>query len=498
MSRYVLGLACVECARTNVQIIAVRRCNRCYIAHRDFGPRFPCSRCCRCRPLWDGTGMCSACIHFSARLRNARPTRTCASCGLDRRIATGDTCINCYHSDPGRPAEWLARLGQRVELPGWFDDFSAFVLHRWGPYRAMDILRVAAYTIRDGGPATERSVLLRIAASEDVASAAALEAFLVSQRKMFRADTTTARAAIRRTRRVEATPPGWRRDVADFAVAIVAHRERAGRRGTYQVSDRRIEHHIGVLRDFARWCITTRRASEWSNVSTADIEAFVSNVASTRTAQLDAMRAFYRWARKHRRVLADPASSIKVMRNHAHVDVVISRSLAQSLVRRWTTNLDVHPHEAFIGLMTMLHGASTTELRHSKISDVNVGDRSIQLGSRPGPTVLDPYCWAALERVVTIHEKHVAVVNQHLLASGHVKTHTGPPSQSTMSERLHGGRLGVNSRTLRSAHLGRFVEGFDPVLVAAAHGITAKAALYYQGDRIDTSRTVTLDDQAGR
>lgn len=43
--------------------------------------------------------MCSACIHFSARRRYARPTRTCASCGLDRRIATGDTCINCYHSD---------------------------------------------------------------------------------------------------------------------------------------------------------------------------------------------------------------------------------------------------------------------------------------------------------------------------------------------------------------------------------------------------------------
>jgi hypothetical protein len=70
----------------------------------------------------------------------------------------------------------------------------------------------------------------------------------------------------------------------------------------------------------------------------------------------------------------------------ATLDLTIQREL----FRRWTTDPAVHPHEALVGLLALLHGATNQDLRGLMVSDTTPANRSVQLGSRPHPTPLDP------------------------------------------------------------------------------------------------------------
>lgn len=490
----VRGVPCLGCGRIDKQIIAIRRCDRCYRAHRDFGPRSVCARCCRSRPLWDGTGMCSACIHFVARKAKSCPERLCGQCGLTGRIASGDLCHNCYQRDGARIAVWMSNKSAARVLPDWFVEFAAFVEERFGAAHGLSILRPVHTALIDTGPSTERAVRDRLASYPNIEAAAvrAFEAFLVEHGKLFAVDHRMEMAPSRRAFRIDGVPAKWRREVALFGVAMIEHRDRAKRRGTRQVGDRRIEERLATLRNFARWCVTNHPELSWWLVSTCHIEAFVSAVPRTRTIQLSAMRAFYRWALRQRFVIVDPTAAIKIVFFHPHTPIVLSDDLAKGLFRRWTTDLDVHPHESFIGLMTMLHGASSNELRTLTIGRIDLRARSVRLGTRPGWTVLDPFCWAAIERVLSYHQKRVGALNTHILASGWVRTHTGPPCQSALTKHFGALGLGVTLRNLRSAHLVSFVEDYDVALVAAAHAMIPKGALYYRSDRIDNSRIIEL------
>jgi hypothetical protein len=43
----------------------------------------------------------------------------------------------------------------------------------------------------------------------------------------------------------------------------------------------------------------------------------------------------------------------------------------RELFRRWTTGGDTHPHEALLGILALLHGASSDEVRHMRVNDID-------------------------------------------------------------------------------------------------------------------------------
>ncbi|MDH2387971.1 site-specific integrase [Streptomyces sp. HNM0663] len=65
----------------------------------------------------------------------------------------------------------------------------------------------------------------------------------------------------------------------------------------------------------------------------------------------------------------------------------------RQLFRRWTTDDQVHPHEALLGMLALLHGASSTEVRTLKITDIDTAAQAVRLGKRRHPVPLDPASW---------------------------------------------------------------------------------------------------------
>ena len=67
----------------------------------------------------------------------------------------------------------------------------------------------------------------------------------------------------------------------------------------------------------------------------------------------------------------------------------------------------VHPHEAFVGLAALLHGATTQELQRLTDNDIDHESRRARFGRRPQPVPLDPWTWTALQRCLD-HRRHWA------------------------------------------------------------------------------------------
>jgi hypothetical protein len=106
--------------------------------------------------------------------------------------------------------------------------------------------------------------------------------------------------------------------------------------------------------------------------------------------------------------------------------------------------------------------------------------------------VLDPPTWAALERCLS-HRGELRTLNSHLLVTRNSSTRSTPVSPAHLCRVLDG--AGVSLRALRSTRLSRLVGAHDPLVVAAAYGVTPKAALYYLGDAVDHEYTAHLEDR---
>jgi len=92
-----------------------------------------------------------------------------------------------------------------------------------------------------------------------------------------------------------------------------------------------------------------------------------------------------------RRGLEDPPA-IRLPRQHAH------HRPAAATVPPPDHDPDVHPHEAAVGLLALVHSATTQELRHLTVSAVNPARQAVHLPGRPQPTPPDPWTWTAIER----------------------------------------------------------------------------------------------------
>ena len=296
-------------------------------------------------------------------------------------------------------------------------------------------------------------------------------------------------AAGRRQRRIDAAPAGMRGAVASFADSMLHARERARRAGTRPRTDRTIESALTIVRDLARFLAAQRAKQDWALVDIADIEAFLAELPKNRARRLAVLRQFFRFARSRRVMLVDPTRGVTVKRHRGFRGRTLTIAEQRALFQRWTGDSAVHPHEALFGLLAILHGASSNEVRRLRVEHIDIGDRSIRLGKRPYPVPLDPVSWTALQRCLD-HRDRLRTDNPHVLVTRGTKADRRPASEAYMSHLLD--PCGLPPKMLRTTRLADLVNTIDPKLVAAAFGMKPEGAMIYLADHLDEAR---LPDQ---
>jgi len=283
-----------------------------------------------------------------------------------------------------------------VEVPPWFNDFVGYVAVRLSPSRAVDALREFGDHVNAVGSASPA----RLAIDPPSRVRRLLIGFFESTGLVAVIDHEERhRGRERRRRRVAEVPDVLRPAVSQFAARLDDRHDRAMRLGPRVDKSSTVESRLATVRDLAGFCVRNRPGvNGWETVARADVEAFLARRGASSHNELADLRSFFRWARRHRLVLADPTDGLRIRQPASFRGQVLEPAVQRRLYRRWSSSSDVHPHEAFFGLAALIHGASTAEVRYLRVQDIEPGARSVQLGRRRGRLILEPDTWDALER----------------------------------------------------------------------------------------------------
>jgi site-specific recombinase XerD len=303
-------------------------------------------------------------------------------------------------------------------------------------------------------------------------------AFLVDRGLVLASDEQGRLAHGRRQRRIERCPPRLRPAAERYLAWLLAGRERARRIGEQPFTDHTIEQRLAVLAQFATH-LDQHGVNDWATCSRAHLEAFL---AIGRGFRLAALRDFFHFARQQRICLTDPTTGLAHRPARGFRGRTLTRADQARLLRRWKAG-DCHPHEALVGLLSLLHGAAVSELRPLTVNNVNTATRTVTLGRRPNPVPLDPLSFAALERCLD-HRAGLGTENPHVIVTRGTRAHITPASPPYLSHVLD--PAGVTPSLLRQTRLAELTHRFDPRLVAAAFGMTPEGALHYLIGAVET------------
>jgi site-specific recombinase XerD len=400
-------------------------------------------------------------------------------------------CSRCWQRHPDRPfvrAENL--IAQMAEPPPWLREFVAHLAARYCVGRACTMVAALGRLLQDDEPHHPQAVLERARRpGRSMGSLArALEGFFVERRLALPTDQAERLAAGRRQRRIDATPAALRPAVEAFAAWMLRARERARRAGTRPRTDQTIETALATVRDFARFLDAERGKRAWALVDVHDVEAFLAELPKARKRRLTVLRQFFRLARNQHVVLVDPTRGLSAKAARGFTGTTLTVEQQRALFRRWTTDPTAHPHEALVGILALLHGASSREARLLRCDDVDHADRTIRLGQRPHPVPLDPASWSVLQRCLA-HRDTQHTDNPHVVVTRGTKAGKAPASIAYFSHVLD--RCGIPPRMLRGTRLVDLVNTMDPKLVAAAFGMNPEGVLAYLADHVDTSHLST-------
>ena len=371
--------------------------------------------------------------------------------------------------------------------PPWLREFAAHVAAGFCPSRASSLISALGRLLEDEHPNLPAALLDRARRPGRSMGplARALEDFFTGRRLALPTDQAEQLAAGRRQRRVDEVPQPLRPAAAGFADSMLRARERARRAGTRPRSNHTIETALAILRDLARFLVSDRRKHQWALVDVGDIEAFLASMPKSRKRRLTVLRQFFRFARAQRLVLVDPTKGLSAKESNAFRGRILTLDQQRTLFRRWTTDTAVHPHEAFVGMLALLHGASGQEARLLRIDDIDHQAQALRMGNRPHPIPLDPASWAALQGCLA-HRDQQRTDNPHLIVTKGTKARRGPASTAYLSHVLDG--CGLSPRMIRSTRLVALVNTMDPKLLAAAFGMDPQAPMIYLADHVDAGR----------
>ncbi|MES4905110.1 MULTISPECIES: site-specific integrase, partial [unclassified Streptomyces] len=201
--------------------------------------------------------------------------------------------------------------------------------------------------------------------------ARALEDFFTLNGLAVPTDQAERLAAGRRKRRIDAVPEPLRPAVAAFDASRMRAQERARRAGTRPRSNHTLETALATLRDLALFLVDHRGKNDWALSEVHDVEAFLATLPRARKRRLTVLRQFFRFARSQHIVLVDPTLTLTAKEPNGFRGRTLTLDQQRELFRRWTTDEQVHPHEALVGMLALLHGASSSEVRLLQVTDLD-------------------------------------------------------------------------------------------------------------------------------
>ncbi|HET7668319.1 MAG TPA: integrase, partial [Mycobacterium sp.] len=375
-------------------------------------------------------------------------------------------CSRCWQRHPQRPFVQGEHLAARLEdPPAWLDDFIVHVAEVFSPARACNVLTALGRLLTDEHSNHPQALLDRAPRPGRTLGplARSLEVFFTERGLAMPTDHAEQLAAGRRERRIDAVPASLRPAVASFNESLLTARARARRAGTLPRSDRTIDVALATLRDLALFLDRERGKQDWSTVEVGDIEGFLNLQPNNRPRRLTVLRQFFRFARTRRLVLIDPTGSLERNQSKGFRGKTLTIDQQRLLFRRWTTDPTVHPHEALVGVLALLHGASGRELRLLRCNTIDEQECTIGFDGRPHPVPLDPASWAVLMRCLA-HRQSQHTRNPHVIVTKVTKTGREPASTAYLTHVLDA--CGLTPRTVRSTRLVDLVNTMDPKLVA--------------------------------
>ena len=464
------AVVCKTCRRRKMLLAAARK---------------QCPRCGRPGYLREDTGWCGTC----SRPRQLKdPPRACRQCGQVRRHAGLGLCSACRQRHPDRPFIQGANLAAGLASPpDWLGDFVAHLAAAYSPSRACTMITELGRLLDDEQQPRHPQALLERARRPGRSMgplARSLEAFFTQRSMALPTDHAEQLAAGRRQRRINAIPQPLRPAVSGFAASMLRARERARRAGTRPRTDHTIEVALATMRDLGVF-LDQRGKRDWALVGVDDIEAFLGTQPRNRNRRLIVLRQFFRFARDRKIILADPTRGVHAAAARGFTGQTLALDQQRALFRRWAASPDAHPHEAMLGILALLHGASSSEVRHLQVTDIDAGARTIQLGKRPHPVPMDPVSWQVLQRCMADRDSR-RTANPHVIVTKGTKAGRSPASAAYISHVLD--PCGVPPRLLRCTRLADLVNTMDPKLVAAAFGMNPEGVMIYLADHVDDAR----------
>jgi hypothetical protein len=431
-------------------------------------------------------GICAICGRPAGSGRPAK-TITCHQCGQQRRNAGHGLCNRCKLADPDWPFRYAASLATRLPAtPPWWDDLAAFTAARYHPGGAVAILRQAGRGLAADPAASPRQLLAGATRADGTPDAAgrALTAFFTSRGLALPGDEARRRAAIRRRRFLAAIPAGLVRAVTAFSDCELGERDRARRAGRHPLSDITLEARLRILRDLSVHLATSAPVTSWAEVTTGDLEGFLSFRPRSRHQDTYVMRRFFVFARQRKLILADPARPLRLGAQPGFTGTVLDLSTQRSLFHRWTGST-AHPHERLTGLLALLHAASSTQIRTLTITDVDHPHHTLALAGRPFPAPADPATWTALQACLA-HRDQLATLNPHVIVTRATRTRDAAADGSYLTRRL--APAGTTPTACRQTRIAQLVNDLDPKLTAAALGMHDSGLVRYLADNVDRDR----------
>lgn len=188
------------------------------------------------------------------------------------------------------------------------------------------------------------------------------------------------------------------------------------------------------MRDLALFLASESGKQDRALTDVHDLEAFLATSPKARKRWLVVLGQFFRFARSRKSVLVDPARGPTARGPSGFTDATLTLDQQRVLFRRWTVDPAVHPHEALLGMLALLHGASSREVKMLQVVDLDFHARTVRLEDRPNPVPLDPPSWAAVERCLA-HREEQKTDNPHVMVTRQTKPGRGrrPPPMSVTS-----------------------------------------------------------------
>lgn len=482
---------CVLCSRSctrcgsPVRAREATLCRRCRRRDAAQAGKAPCPRCGKPGHLRAATGWCGSCSRPGPP---KDPPRICQVCGQLRSHQGLGMCSRCFQRDPDRPFVRGEHLIAELEQPPpWLAEFVVFLAARYAPAVALTLISNLGRFLKDEHPNHPQALLGRaVRPGRSIGSLArALEQFFTVRGLALPTDHLEQLAIGRRQRRIEASPASLRPGVQAFAGIMMSNQARSRQAGTRPRTDHTIETALATVRDLALFIVSHRDKADWALVDVHDVEAFLAQLPRARARRLNVLRQFFRMARSHRIVLVNPTTGLHANTTKGFTGQTLRVDQQRELFQRWTSEPSAHPHEALLGILALLHGASSQEVRLLRCQDTDRTDRTIRLGRRPSPVPLDPASWQVLQRCLS-HRQTQRTDNPHVVVTRVTKAGTAPASQAYLAHLLDA--CAVPARTVRCSRLAELVNTLDPKLVAAAFGMSPEAVMAYLSDYVDEAR----------